>query len=194
MRTIRVKNRQELLKKYDGKIYAIMDVDGNHLFDVMEEEYIEMCDYSLIDPDTNHMKMRQGEDSLKRHRQKYAAEIFIADEISLADMVKKAAIAFFKDFCYKTGEIEDNNDDICLHRCKPKNACNTVWITTDHKEMAVVGWVGYDRNAEYRQYSGVMVSCKLFDLDRMKDRDFIFIAEDEALTAEVWQQITAMFL
>lgn len=195
MRTIRVKNKAELIQKYDGKIYNIADHSENPMFDVLEEDYIQLIENKTIDPNTNAFKFPQSGVAMKLYKQQYALEVIFTDDVNIEEMAKKALINAIKEYCYKVGEIDDNNDDICLHYIDIKkdggfwlvpekhigrnNDSNDNLLLPNDLTHIKITKVGYDKNGEYGKFSGVLVWLEMFDVNLKRVNEMnVFVAEE----------------
>lgn len=197
MKTIRVKNQAELLQKYDdGKIYNIADHSGNPMFDVLKEDYIRLIENNTINPDTNAFKLPQSGVAMKLYKQQYALEIIFTDDVNIEEMAKKALINAIKEYCYKVGKINDNNDDICLHYIDIKkdgdfwlvpakhignntgNKNNENPLLPNDLTHLKITKVGYDKNGEYNKFSGVLVWLEMIIDNQPNNLMEVFVAEE----------------
>lgn len=76
--TITLKNEKELVEKYDGKIYAIFcKRHSKALFDVLEEDYIEMVNKGIIDESCTILDKNADIEAIK---EKYQTIIILEEE------------------------------------------------------------------------------------------------------------------
>lgn len=87
-RTISARNKEELQWKHDGMIYCIADKYGNELFDVYQDEFIEMCDAGILDEDTYQLTI----DYTDEIKEKYGLVVIFTGEEDLEGVQVAVAI------------------------------------------------------------------------------------------------------
>ena len=79
MRTIKVKDEDELVEKHDGKIYCICDKFGKELFDVYEDDFITLTDQGIVDSETYNFIEELNETELKQYEEQYALKVIFTN-------------------------------------------------------------------------------------------------------------------
>lgn len=185
MRTVKVKNKEELEMLYDGKIYGICDHCGNYLFDVLEEDYIQMTDASIIDEVTYCFRKSISRRLLRNFRMMYGVEFIFTDDYDIKKMLLNSIISSVKEYCRCVGDIDDKGDDIHLHYMKPHAQGKMLLGGHGKAEIVFLDKIGYDENGAMpdKGVSGVLV------FSRQAETGSPYVYNAEELSLEEWMEI-----